>query len=521
MKKVLLAAFAALCFSAALGFAESEQSDQQRQRVLNVTASRHVYDLNPATASFTSEAQLFTALYEGLFSYDPVNLGPVSGLCTSYKTSRDKKRWTFTLRTDAFFSDGSPINAMTVVDSWMRLLETSGAPFASLLDNVVGAQELRLGTGDREGVKIIAKDDCTLVVHLKEPMAHLPKILCHHAFSITSQKENVFSGAFVLEEQGEDFLSLKKNEKYWDAANVRLPGIRISLCDDYPENSYMYNNGEIDWIMGNADYSKIIRKSNLQMGTEFGTIYLFFKTKNSPWDKVEFRNALLEAVPYDRLREKYAVKAETFIYPLQGYPQVKGISDSDADDALELMNQARRNNGIPLDKKLPLVFATVEPDENMKGIFELLKEAWEPLGVSVIAQSSDWARYNSSIPYWNADLFFYSWIGDFADPLAFLELFRGGSSLNCVQYVNEEYDRLLLESSRLDLMEDQYKCLAQAEQILLDDCMIIPIAHPVSGHIINVEEIGGWKTNGLDIHPFKYIYFKEPEKTEIRNLVSF
>ena len=75
-------------------------------------------------------------------------------------------------------------------------------------------------------------------------------------------------------------------------------------------------------------------------------------------------------------------------------------------------------------------------------------------------------RYNLAIPQWNADLFYYSWIGDFADPLAFLELFRGGSSLNNSGWKNESYDNLLLEALRNNSIEERYKLMSQAEQIL-------------------------------------------------------
>ena len=71
--------------------------------------------------------------------------------------------------------------------------------------------------------------------------------------------------------------------------------------------------------MGNAEASKIINKDSIVISPQFATMYLFFKTKNSPWDKAEFRTALLEAIPYDKLRGGYTVQAQTLVYPLTGY----------------------------------------------------------------------------------------------------------------------------------------------------------------------------------------------------------
>ena len=124
------------------------------QRPITLIDSVHEYDLNPHTASYTYDAQVLNGLYEGLFICDPATLAPKSALCISYKVSRDKKRWTFTLREDAFFSDGTPITAQDVRESWLGLLETPYAPYASLLDCIAGAREFREGTGKEENVKI-------------------------------------------------------------------------------------------------------------------------------------------------------------------------------------------------------------------------------------------------------------------------------------------------------------------------------------------------------------------------------
>ena len=62
------------------------------------------------------------------------------------------------------------------------------------------------------------------------------------------------------------------------------------------------------------------------------------------------------------------------------------------------------------------------------------------------------------------------------------------------------------------------KLLGNAEQLLLDNAMVIPISHPVSLNIINLEAVGGWTGNAFDIHPLKYLY-KKQEKHAIPNLV--
>lgn len=157
---LLMCAAAALSSFSFAQKAESEENPLYRNFV--IIDIPHTYDLNPHTAAYVSEAQIFTALYEGLFSYHPVTLEPIPAICESYKISRDKKRWTFTLRKDAKFSDGIAITAQTFRDSWIKLLSEHGAPFASMLDCITGAKEFRMGTGTAEEVRIEVRDDFTL-----------------------------------------------------------------------------------------------------------------------------------------------------------------------------------------------------------------------------------------------------------------------------------------------------------------------------------------------------------------------
>ena len=476
------------------------------QRNLVILDYPHDYDLNPLTANYTSEAQILTGLYEGLFSYNPNTLEPEYALCSSYKISRDKKRWTFTLRSDAKFSDGEPITAYSIRDSWLKLLATEEAPFASLLDCISGAEEYRTGKGTADQVRISARDNTTLVVHLKEPTEHLPAILCHHSFSAVSPNPDVYSGPFKLKYFRNGVLKMVRNPYYHDATTVVIPGITIVQTDSEEENTHLYNIGVVDWITGDVDANKILNSDSVHVNADFGTTYLFFKKRGGIWDNPEFRHALLEAIPYDKLRSMFSIQASTLVYPLSGYPTVAGLKDYDEEDARLMMQDARENAGIPQNKTLEIIFA-ISDTPLMQFWAQTLKEAWKPLGVNLITQTTSVEDYNPSIPYWNADLFIYSWIGDYADPLAFLELFRGKSTLNVANYQNQEYDSMLSEAAQTT-SSDRYKILSRAEQLLLDDSMIIPISHSVSLNIINLNNIGGWQTNPLDIHPYRYMYIK-------------
>lgn len=484
---------------------------ESEQRIIKVIVPVHDFDLNPHTACYSNEMQVLNGLYEGLFEYNPATLEPQYALCQSYKVSRDKKRWTFTLVKDATFSDGTKINAQVFKESWLALLANKRASFSSMLDCIQGAGDFRTGKGDIKDVRIEARDDYTLTVYLTQPTEHLPKILCHYAFSAVNFENNVYSGAYVLKSFTDDTIELAKNQNYRKADEVYTPGFIFTESADADTNSYSFNEGDADWIISESNIQKIYNQQSVQVQAEFATQYFFFKIQNKPWDDADMRNALLYAVPWEKLRDGYLVKAETFIYPLYGYPAVTPINETDMDYAKELMADARKKLGIPQNEILPLIFA-IPDSEYTKQQAILLKDAWEELNVELIIQKTPSTRYVSSIKGWKADLFTYSWIGDFADPIAFLELFRGSSSFNESGFNNEIYDSYLTQAAFAENSTKHYQLLSQAEQLLLDQGMILPISHPVSLNIINLKKVGGWQPNALDLHPLKYLYL---QKTDI------
>jgi oligopeptide transport system substrate-binding protein len=477
------------------------------QKEFVIIDSVQSYDLNPHTATYASEAQLLTGLYEGLFSYDPQTLEPLPAIAENYTVSEDKLAWTFTIRQGVKFSNGDAITADTIRNSWLTLLAPEKkAPYASLLDCIAGAEEYRTGAAaDSAAVQIRVTAPRTLEVTLHSPAEHFPKILCHHAFSAVSPKQNVWSGPFIVESRTDSEILLKKNKQYWDAPNVALPSIKLMITQDFQYATYMYNIGQAHWLSDAIDYQRVLMPDTILIAPLFATEYLFFRTGTGPWNNPDLRNALIKAVPWDTMRETYIIPADTMIFPLSGYPRVNGIADQNMEEARELLEKAGygKNSG----KARPKLVINIPEYESYSKQLQILTEAWGELGIIVdtITTASD--LYQDAIKSSDADMFLYIWIGDFADPLAFLELFRGSSSLNETGWKNDAYEKLLAEAAKLTDNSKRYKKLADAEQVLLDSGVVLPLSHTVSVNVIELHEIGGWHENALDIHPLKHIYF--------------
>ncbi|HOT62234.1 MAG TPA: peptide ABC transporter substrate-binding protein [Treponemataceae bacterium] len=512
----------AILFFAGLASASAAEADgpdgagyPQQEFVFNVSSS--FPDLRPHRAYNADEAQILTALSEGLFVYDPYNLDPVPALAESWSVSKDGCEWTFRIRGDAFFENGDKITAAVIRDSWLSLLDPAlSAPYASLLDPIVGVAAYRAGDGVRKDVGIQAVDATTLKVTLTAPTEHLPKILCHHAFAAVHPSQladakkarapsgyrPISSGPFVVKESSPDEIVFAPNARYWDRANVLLPSLRCRIGKDARELTELFNWGKIHWLAGAVLVDRVSDPSCIRVTPLFSTEYFFFRTTWGPWARREVRQALLLAIPWKELRDGHLIPATTLVFPIAGYPKLDGIATEDAAKARELLAQA----GFADPASAPELVIRVPDAEAFKKMTDVLERAWGALGFRVRVEAVAQGEYYGNLRTDDYTLGITSWIGDFADPLSFLEMFRPSSSLNDSGWSNAEYEKLIASAGEAR-GEERYSRLADAERVLLDDGVILPVAHNPSLNVIDTNGISGWYANALDIHPFKFIRF--------------
>ena len=92
-------------------------------KALVVVFTANDFTYNPIHSYTSSEAQLYTALYEGLVSYDPLTLLPIPGTASTWKLSDDKKTYRFFIRETAFYWDGTKVTAADFRNTWIKLLD--------------------------------------------------------------------------------------------------------------------------------------------------------------------------------------------------------------------------------------------------------------------------------------------------------------------------------------------------------------------------------------------------------------
>jgi peptide/nickel transport system substrate-binding protein/oligopeptide transport system substrate-binding protein len=131
----------------------------------------------------------------------------------------------------------------------------------------------------------------------------------------------------------------------------------------------------------------------------------------------------------------------------------------------------------------------------------------EKLGVPVRVEVVPFNRYFQMMKTDGYTVGSSTWIGDFADPYTFLQMWRRDSNLNDAHYDDDDYEALI-EKSMLEEGDARWAILAEAEQLLLDRGAVLPISYSPAVNIVDSGELEGWFHNALDIHPFKYLAFR-------------
>ncbi|MDC7222797.1 MAG: peptide ABC transporter substrate-binding protein [Spirochaetales bacterium] len=472
--------------------------------------------LDPHKAVNTTEAQLFTGLYEGLVSYHPSTMKPLPGLAAWWQLSEDKLTWTFYLREDARYSNGDRVTAEHIRKSWLKALSPDrGSYFSSLLDIIEGAADYRNGLIDGDQVGIKAEEENKLVVTLKEPAAHFLSVLCHFSFVPVhpvmanmddwSRVRNIpVTGPYRIRSIEENRLVLEVNPYYWDRDSIDIETIEITTNRDTQAVMRKFNRFEQDWIMSGYSTSLLTNPNGMVLSPLFGTTYYYFNNRETPWDQGNVRRALALLLPWEAIYQQQLIPAHTLVPPIGDYPSPAVPLIQDREEALRLLEEA----GYPNGRGLPEIVIRITAGLWGDPVPMWMKQFWEEnLETTVRIETVPASQYYDSLAEPGYTLGHLSWAGDYADPMTFLQMWQSESSFNDASFKSEEYDSLLKQSSAA-AEEERFNELSRAEKYLLETGEILPLAHFPAIHMLDLRFIGGWYANALDIHPFKYLFRK-------------
>ena len=498
---------------------------------------------NPLFSYTANEAQLHIALFEGLLSYDPVDMTPRPGLAKNWRRSADGLRYTFELRRDARFSNGELIDANTIAQTWFFLIQSgSKAPFSSLLDIIAGVKDYRNGKISQDATGIQVLDPYKLQLTLAHRAPEILAILCHHSLSplppamllesdwpsfyrqlqsslIDSTEQGrperlVGNGPYHLQYSSEAGIQLEANPYYWNADSVASKTIFIQKYYEWQDldiNSAM-DSYKIDWIIsGYSDFQQLRRSIDLvHVGKSFQTTFFYFTRitepsstpSSTPWSDVQVRQALTLLLPLEEMRQ--GLGGDAYLIPeMPNFNSGETLEKQNKEKAFDLLEKA----GYPEGKDLGTLTLRFPAGASYEQFAELIRAAWAELKCEVQIQ------YRDPTPLMNDEdgvtevetftLGILSWIGDYPDPTTFLNLWRSDSSLNLFEFCDPEYDKILDQAQQTGERKRRLELLAKAEEYLLKNASVIPLRHSPSFNLYDQRSLDGLHQNVLDLHPLQ------------------
>ena len=496
--------------------------------VWNRGANSDVQSLDPHKTSTVEEANILRDLFMGLVT-EAAEGNIIPGAAESWTVSPDGKVYTFKLRGDDVWSDGTPVTAKDFVFSWRRLVNPkTGAEYASMAFPVLNAEEVNGDKAKPEDLGIKAIDDKTLEVTLKGPTPYFLEMLTHQSMYAVSEANVikfgddfvkpgnlVSNGAFTLAENvPNDHIKIVKNPKFVDAANVKLETVNYIPTEDRAAGIKRYEAGEIDSMndMPTEQLADLKAKfgDQIHLTPALGTYYYIFKSQKAPWNNPKLRNAVSMVIDREQLAEKAWQNSMIPGYSLVP-PGVKGYETRTMDYAelpqLDREDAAKKvfdELGISPEKpmKLELRYNT---SENHKLTAVAVQEMLKPFGFEVTLVNTDGKTHYSYLEQkGDFDVARAGWIADFRDPVTFLNLGHTGDGNNYGEYSNKEYDALLDQASVESDPAKRMKLLSDAEAILMTDLPLMPLLY-YGNHNVVSPKLHGFVDNVMDKHPSRFV----------------
>ncbi len=484
--------------------------------------------LDPALVTDGTSYDIVIELFSGLVKLTgDANEPIVSDLAESYTVSNEGKTYTFKLRDDLKFNDGSPVTATDFKWSWERAATpaTESPIVDEFLGDIVGMQAIIDGeAATADGIEVI--DDFTLRVTIDAPKPYfIAKLTYPIAFVVN--RENVISGGenwtdepvgtgpFILKSYsiGERMV-LSKNPHYWGDP-AYLDEVQLLLAGG--SAMAMYENDEIDITgIGLADLERVtdpneeISKDVVEVPPSFRTSYIGFNVEEPPFDDVHFRRALNFAVDKTLVANAVfsdLVKPATGPIPpgFVGYnPDLEGLV-FDEEKAREELAMSRYAD----EDARPRIVITLPGTGGSPSLTtEVVADMWRrTLGVDVEIQQVEWATFLQDLHRNRLQAFSLAWQADYPDPHTFVDvLFRTGSSINNTNYSNPEVDALLEQANVEADPVRRIELYQEAEAMIVEDAAWLPLWWGVEGKVLVKQRVEGMTFPPLSVPIYQHVW---------------
>ncbi len=509
---------------------------------------------DPAMVTDVSTNQILQNVHAGLVTFDTKG-NVILDLAKEYKVSEDGMTYTFTLKDDAKFSDGTAITAADFKRSILRNFHPGvGSPTGvSYLDDIAGAQkymaakdELDAQLADKkiseadhskkvleafEAFKndpsITAKDDKTLVLTIDKPKPFfLMKLTYPTGFVVSKSypddaplgaspenvKKAIGAGPFTMDSYTEGSKVVLKANPAYPGEKAKVATVEMQIITSPQARLAAYRAGQIDVNeVPGADYSTLKADPELSKhlvewaGARVNYIALN-QVKFEAARNKDFRLAVAHAV--DKVQLAKVVFEDTHL-PAFGVlpdtiPGANGDKIQKVEYNVEKAKEYLKKSGY---EGIEFTFSYRAGDEVTDRLAQFVQNQLQTnLGIKVNLQPMEWsALLAASRQKTELEAFYLGWSADYPDPQNFLSLLlHTKAPYNRYGYGNPEFDAIVEKADVMPNGPERMAEYSKAEQIAISDGAWTPTTYPKNIYLVR-PTVKGFSYNSMGVLPLNTV----------------
>lgn len=493
------------------------EGEPDAEQYYNTFISADPTTLDISLRSDTYSSGIMNNTMEGLIRVEGVTGEYVTAPAEaeSWDVSEDGTVWTFHLREGLKWEDGEPVTAEQYVYSLRRsAAPETGCPNSFFLQPIKNFAEVNTGALPVEELGVKAVDDKTLEITLTAATpAFLQMINSTVYYPQREDKVKEWGEKFGSEAQyyigngpfkveswtHNNSVVLVKNDNYWDADTVKLQKVTLNIMSDESTYYNAFQNGELDYVStGSLEWLERFKASDaIYVPVLSNTLSVMpFNNKDALFQNANVRKAFALVIDREDLNEMCfsGLRVPTYGYVVPSisvgdtiYRDVAGDPIQDMIDALaaegktpkDLLIAGMEELGLGSDPSTVTVTLSLGgTSEWHKTLGEYLQQVFQnELGVTCNLEQMEWGIFSSKVDSGEYQMGFMGWGAYYSDPYDVLSLFESSYDAFGTGWSNEEFDKLLVESSHEMDEAKRTEMYMQLEKMIVEDDMVVnPLA---------------------------------------------
>lgn len=476
--------------------------------------------LDPAVVTDTESHRVTRQIFEGLVGVDPASGEPRPLLATGWDVSSDGLTYTFKIREDVVFHDGTELTADVVVENFERWATLTDDPntgdalsfnavfhhrsselpapaddapsLGDLTDAVLGDSpeipEL-IDAGESYFAGCHAEDASTFVLELNAPLTGLVQALTIPGLAIaaasSTSEQPIGTGPYEFVETGEDRYNLTLFEDYWDTPEG-VETIEFRVLRDGPSRLRSLLNGSLDGYdaVTTQEMRELVRSGQQILQRDpFSVLYLGMDQTSGPLANPLIRRAVSHAIRRtDMLADHFIAgsdEARSFLPPSLGVENPTTYYAYDPDEAARLLEEAEYDGEeIPFLYPLNVTRGYLPlPELTYAGLSAQLTKA----GLNIKPVPLGWSEGYIDAIYSHEHVGFHllGWSGSYRDPDHFLSSIFASAELQ-FGYDSTRLRRYIASARSMQDSPARIQLYQAISELLAQDLPALPLAYPIS-----------------------------------------